>query len=376
MPARSRVKTKYAGVTYIEVEGPGGTEKVYYIRYRRNGKLIEEKAGRQFRDDMTPARAAGIRTRRIEGRDASNAERRTAARAVKEAEAARWTIKRLWESYLDSKLDLKGRASDVSRFKKYLEPTPLADKEPQEIAPFDVDRLVRKDLKGLSAQTQKHVLALLRRIVLYGVRKQLCLGFTFMLEIPTVDNTVTESLSPDQLSALLRVLETSKDTQGAHIMLMAIYTGMRRGELLKLRWPDIDFEREFITIRNPKGKRSQTIPLNASARGILEAHPRISDYVFVSRNGRPFSDVRKRVNVLKKAAGLPDDFRPLHGLRHQFASMLASSGQVDMYVLQKLLTHKSAVTTQRYAHLRDEALRQASDLAGEIIGRVRESAKK
>jgi site-specific recombinase XerD len=47
-----------------------------------------------------------------------------------------------------------------------------------------------------------------------------------------------------------------------------------------------------------------------------------------------------------------------------------------MYVLQKLLTHKSAVTTQRYAHLRDEALRQASDLAGEIIGRVRESAKK
>jgi hypothetical protein len=58
----------------------------------------------------------------------------------------------------------------------------------------------------------------------------------------------------------------------------------------------------------------------------------------------------------------------LHGLRHVYASMLASSGvQVDLYTLQKLLTHKSAGMTQRYAHLRDEALRRASDLAGDII---------
>jgi len=47
--------------------------------------------------------------------------------------------------------------------------------------------------------------------------------------------------------------------------------------------------------------------------------------------------------------------------------MLASSGQVDMYTLQKLLTHKSPVMTQRYAHLRDEALKKASALAGQII---------
>ena len=47
--------------------------------------------------------------------------------------------------------------------------------------------------------------------------------------------------------------------------------------------------------------------------------------------------------------------------------MLASSGQVDMYTLQKLLTHKSPAMTQRYAHLRDEALKQASEVAGNII---------
>lgn len=64
---------------------------------------------------------------------------------------------------------------------------------------------------------------------------------------------------------------------------------------------------------------------------------------------------------------MPDDFRPLHGLRHVYASMLASSGQVDMYTLQKLLTHKSPLMTQRYAHLRDESLKRASNLAGSII---------
>ena len=50
--------------------------------------------------------------------------------------------------------------------------------------------------------------------------------------------------------------------------------------------------------------------------------------------------------------------------------MMASSGQVDMYTLQKLLTHKSAAMTQRYAHLRDDALRRASDLAGDLLTQV------
>jgi site-specific recombinase XerD len=72
-------------------------------------------------------------------------------------------------------------------------------------------------------------------------------------------------------------------------------------------------------------------------------------------------------NQIKEAAGIPRDFRALHSLRHVYASMLASSGKVDLHTLQKLLTHKSPTMTQRYAHLRDQALRQAADLAGNII---------
>ena len=73
------------------------------------------------------------------------------------------------------------------------------------------------------------------------------------------------------------------------------------------------------------------------------------------------------ISQIRRQAGLPENFRPLHGLRHSFASLLISSGKVDLYTLQKLLTHKSPLITQRYAHLRDEALKKASALAGEIV---------
>ncbi len=88
----------------------------------------------------------------------------------------------------------------------------------------------------------------------------------------------------------------------------------------------------------------------------------------------PGKDGKKRVTIAvgsrriwKKGKALPKDFRPFHGLRHVYASMLASSGKVDMYTLQKLMAHKSPLMTQRYAHLRDEAMKSAADLAGDII---------
>ena len=79
--------------------------------------------------------------------------------------------------------------------------------------------------------------------------------------------------------------------------------------------------------------------------------------------------------MIKRKAGLPDDFRPLHGLRHAFASGLASSGQVDLYTLQKLLTHKPPEMTQRYAHLRNETLKKALNLAGQIVADELETTK-
>ena len=138
--------------------------------------------------------------------------------------------------------------------------------------------------------------------------------------------------------------------------------------MFKLRWEDIDFDRGFIRIVGPKGGTDQAIPLNAAARKVLKAHPRSSEYIFPGEDGGQRVTIQKALRRIREAAGLPKTFRPLHGLRHAFASRLASSGAVDMYTLQKLLTHKSPVMTQRYAHLRDESLRKASELAGTLVG--------
>jgi len=116
----------------------------------------------------------------------------------------------------------------------------------------------------------------------------------------------------------------------------------------------------------------------------LENRPRREGaaYIFPGRKlkgrteERPRADAAKSFRAIREAAGLPASFRPMHGLRHTFASMLASSGEVDLYTLQRLLTHKSGAMTARYAHLRDETLKAASNVAGRLMRETTANAKK
>jgi len=372
MPAIKRIKTNYPGVFYIDGTSPatGKPERIYYVRYRKNGKMIEEKAGRQYQDDMTPARAAVLRAERMAGKSPNRREVREQQEAAKQSEANRWTFSRLWQEYKHRNPGLKGLVTDENRFHKHIQPS-LGDRQPHTLTPFDVDRLRLTLLKTRKPGTVKNVLELLRRLINFAAKKHLCPTPSFTIEMPKVNNLKTEDLTPEQLARLLEAMDQDSNLQAAHFMKLALFTGMRRSELFKLRWEDVDFERNFIHIRDPKGGRDQKIPLNPEARMLLENHPRTeSPFVFPGRHGAQRVDISKQVNRIKREAGLPKDFRPLHGLRHTYASMLASSGQVDLYTLQKLLTHKSPAMTQRYAHLRDEALRRASDLAGDLLGQV------
>lgn len=369
MPSLKRYKTKYPEVFFIKgkSKATGKPERIYYIRYRRGGKRIEEKAGRQFQDDMTAAKASRIRSEKIDGKQLSNKEKRQAERVKKEAEAKRWTIDRLWKEYKYQRIDSKGLRVDDNRYQNYIKPK-FGDKEPKELIQLEIDRVRINLLKKRAPQTVKHILALLKRIVNFGSKKGLCEGLNFSIEMPKVHNLKTEDLTPDQLRKLLKAIDQEENVQVANFMKMALFTGMRRGELFKLEWKHIDLERGFIHIVDPKGGPDQKIPLNDSAKGLLQSHSRTrSNFVFPGRGGRQRTDINNQVNKIKKEAGLPKDFRPLHGLRHVYASMLASSGKVDMYVLQRLLTHKSPLMTQRYAHLRDFALKKAAGLAGDII---------
>ncbi len=362
--AQKRINTNYPGVYYlVGTNASGKPERMYYIRYRLDGKTISDRVGWQFKDAMTPARAARIRAAKIEGRELSNTAKREAAKKKERV----WTVDRLWQERIRQK-SLKSIAQEESRYRLYIKPA-LGNKKPKDILPLDVDRIKMKLKKqGKSPQTIKLTLSQLRTIINFGVKKQLCPALSFTIEMPKVSNEKTEDLSPDQLSNLLAAIEADHDKQAGNLMLLALFTGMRRGELFRLKWEHIDFDRGFITLVDTKGGKPEVIPLNTAARGLLEGHSRSdSPFIFPGKNGRQRVEIRRPVNRIKKRAGLPDDFRPLHGLRHSYASSLASSGQVDLYTISKLLTHKSTAMTARYSHLRDSALKAAAELAGDIV---------
>jgi integrase len=123
-------------------------------------------------------------------------------------------------------------------------------------------------------------------------------------------------------------------------MKLALYTGMRRGELFKLRWDDVDFEKGFIFIRSPKGKKSMHIPMNDQARDILKNHPRVAEHVFITDKGKPFTEIRKRVDSIRTAAGckgLSSSTR-IAACVCVFAGEFGASGHIHA---AETLTHKS-----------------------------------
>jgi integrase len=361
---------------------PGKTEKVFYIYTHIRGKLCEEKVRGEILDaekikdamkyikamkhDLIKefnvkklAEAVVYLKERKDGTLKSPRERRQEAIAV----ACRkvWTIEKLWQEYAsDSRVD-------KSRYEKYLKDK-FGDIEPVNLVQIEVERLKSDLSKKLKPQTVKHILGLLRRLINFGVNKGYCSGPAFKIPIPkNINNIKTEDLTDRQLKKLCKALDEDSNQQVANMMRLVLCTGMRRGKIFKLRWDDIDFDRGFIHIKAPKGGVDQKIPLNDGARKILDEHPRENELVFPGKDGKQRNDMNYQARRILNRAGLPKDFRPFHGLRHYFASHLASSGEVDMYTLQKLLTHKSPQMTQRYAHLRDEVLQKASAVAGNIL---------
>lgn len=401
MPTMKRINAKgYKGVYYILGTSPatGKQERIYYIRYRDpSGKLIEEKCGRatvKKRDAETPGEmtaldASNIRADRMRGRTLSNRNRREAEEMAKAAETGKWTLSRLFDEYRDQHPGKK-LINEKSRFNLHIAPV-FGGKMPEEIAPLDVDRLRMNLSKKLKPASVFAILELFRRLVNFGVDRRLCAGLTFKIKMPTVNNLKTEDLNTEQLGRLLKVLRGERldddppgeepeeiNSEARDIMRMALFTGMRRGEIFRLKWEDVDTERGFLAIRNPKGGKDATIPLSDAASELLEARPRLkgSEYVFPGRRGGKRTDVKKALQKIRERAKFPEGFRPLHGLRHVFASGLASSGEVDLFTLQRLLTHKSPMMTMRYSHLRDDTLRRAANVAGRIIAEAEATEKK
>ena len=351
MPRQIRVSTEYSGVYFVKL---ANQDQSFFIRYKRNGKSVEEKAGRS-NQGWNAEKAYQLRTERMSGTSAAGNELQSNSDLLSQQD---WTFSKIFSEYLRLRNKLKGRANDIYRFKNYLEKE-FANITPSCVTQDDIERFKHNlQNRELKPATIRHVLELLRRLANFAAKNNLCSGLSFKIQMPKVENYKTEELTNAQLQKLMQVLEEESDIQVSNLVRLALYTGMRRGELFNLNWGDIDFYNKTITVKSDKKGDQPTIPLNEMAEKVLVEHAHTengSKFVFPGRGGKKRTECKRPLLRIRKKAGLPDDFRILQGLRHVYASMLVSSGKVDLETLQSLLTQKSPLMTQRYAHLLDES---------------------
>jgi integrase len=135
------------------------------------------------------------------------------------------------------------------------------------------------------------------------------------------------------------------------IVITALNTGMRRNEILSLKWEQVDLKHGFIFLYDTKNGEKREIPINNPLRETLSAltHHIISPYVFWrGEDGRRYKEVKKSFQTALRKAEI-NDFR-FHDLRHTFASQLVMAG-ADLVTVKELLGHKTLDMTLRYSHL-------------------------
>lgn len=143
------------------------------------------------------------------------------------------------------------------------------------------------------------------------------------------------------------------------IIYTALYTGMRKGNLLSLKWENIDFINNTINIKvkdkNKEGGKNLSIPMIQKLKDILLSIQRESEYVF-TYNGQPINDIKRSWRTALKNANIP--YTNFHTLRHTSATwLLKETGNIKL--TQQILGHADIKTTAKYAHVLDQEKRQA-----------------
>src|SRR6266566_4772723 len=152
------------------------------------------------------------------------------------------------------------------------------------------------------------------------------------------------------LEELQRLIASCMAPHIRSMVSVALNSGVRLGEILNLRWYDLDFSSGFILVRDSKNGESRHVPMDATLFALFRAYPHrpSTDLVFSSSCGGHIVDVRTGFQNACKRAGLAD--LHFHDLRHTFASQFVMAGG-DLYILKEILGHKSITMSQRYAHL-------------------------
>lgn len=262
-------------------------------------------------------------------------------------------------------------ATDESYLRNHLVPF-FNKKHMDEINKRDVVSFVTgMKSKGYAPGTCNRCLILLRH----------ALNLAIDWEIPGIKENPTKGVAPmddhnhkerflSQTEAhnLCDAVRSSDNTMLQYIVPMLILTGARKREVLDSKWEDFDIARKQWRIPFTKTGRPRHVPLSDGAISLLNAIPKKPGVAWVFANpktGLPFRNIFNSWDTARKVAGL-EDVR-LHDLRHSFASFLVNAGR-SLYEVQKILGHTQIKTTQRYAHLAQDTLLDATNAVSGILG--------
>ena len=232
-----------------------------------------------------------------------------------------------------------------------------------EITPQDIEQYKSERIKEVTKSTINRALAVLKSLFNKAIEwgkaeTNPCRAVKLFKE----DNKRLCFLEKEEINKLL----SNCCDHLRPIVIVALNTGMRKSEILGLKWHDIDIKRNIIHLYDTKNGEKREIPMNEVVQktiiGVLKDSE--SQYIFCNKYGKPYRQVRTSFFTACTKSGIVN-FR-FHDLRHTFASQLVMSG-IDLNTVRELLGHKSLKMTLRYAHLSPDHKKRAVDILGKNL---------
>ena len=266
-----------------------------------------------------------------------------------------------------SKGNKKSWETDEYRLNYHLTPFfgeySLTDITPWIVEKYRSKRAENKPAKATVNRELGILKALFNKAILWGKAKE---NPVRKVKFYRENNTIVRFLTENEARSLLNACNNFLKP----IVLMALNTGMRQGEIFRLQWEDVDLKHGVITIRDGKDGKDAHVPINENLKAVLSELPRFDDNLHVfpgMKPGAPLNNVHHSWKTALEKAGI-ENFR-FHDLRHTFASWLVMEG-VDIYTVKDLLRHKSIEMTIRYAHLAPEHKKAAMERLGGLVEKL------
>ncbi|MBF0482143.1 MAG: site-specific integrase, partial [Desulfovibrionaceae bacterium] len=269
------------------------------------------------------------------------------------------TVSSIWTNYENlilSTTNPKSIITETGRWNHHILPYFGPDYPAENITNLEILKFrTRLAKKGLSPQTIKHCLSLLRRVLNRAHHWGFISTTLPNFEMPKFDNKRIRFLTQEEAKTLLIELSLT-GTIWHDISLLALHTGLRAGEIFKLQSCHVDNSGNYLHILDTKTSNNRTIPLNDTALAVIKRNLRSRGSIFRDRNNKQFRYVgrvfRRAVNECQLNSNTRDrrQLVVFHTLRHTFASWLVQAG-TPITVVSQLLGHKNIQMTMRYAHL-------------------------